>query len=168
MRILCMINNMRLPHTAIIFLLVICFSNSQAQESSHLRLGNFKSRRPIHFNLNDEIRFKPIGEKGYIRARILGFKEDTLIFRFFEYPISKIDKIDIREKAHLFSRTRTYGKQLIWVGPIYVMMASLNFGEFHLQTAFKGAVISGVGWMLTQLPKKYYVISIKRPARVII
>lgn len=159
---------MRLPHMAIISFLMFGFFNVQAQVSSHLRLSNFKSRRPIHFNLNEEIRFKPKGEKEFIRARILGFKEDTLIFRFFEYPVSKIDKIDIRQKEHLFSRIRTYGKQLIWVGPAYFAMASLNFGEFHLQTLCTGAVISGIGWILTQFPKKYYTISIKHPARVVL
>lgn len=138
-------------------LAILLMMNSPAfSQQPKLVLSKLGKTRNIVFYEGEEIWVKVNGEDNYVGGLIIGLRDSTIKFRFYEIPVKEITEVNIDGMSFGGFNVGQYGPMLIASGPLYLGIDWLNQGEVTSETLIQTASIMGVGYILWKLRRKKF------------
>lgn len=121
-----------------------------------LILSKLGKRSKIIFYEGDQIWIKVNGESNYVGGFIIGLRDSTIRFRYFEIPVKEITEVNIDGKSLGGFNVGQYGPLIAVAGPLYMGIDYLNQGEITTRTVIQTAAISGIGYGLWKIRRKKF------------
>ncbi|MGF1636001.1 MAG: hypothetical protein ACFCUU_02935 [Cyclobacteriaceae bacterium] len=109
-----------LPYFTRIFLIFLItgtgYNPMLAQSKRILMLEKSGTHKSTWFEVNNDIRFKLVGDDHFRTDKIRGFGDDHLEFKYYNIELEEIASIDIRKKTFANFNFRNASAKLIFVG----------------------------------------------------
>lgn len=134
-------------------MLISCFS---ALSQPKLILTKLGKRKQITFNEGDEIWLKINNESNYVGGLIIGLRDSTIKFRYFEIPVKEITEVNIDGMSFGGFNVGQYGPVIMGGGPIYLGIDYLNQGDVTTSTLIQAASITTIGYVLWKIRRKKF------------
>ena len=147
-------------------LIFICIGGSlfaQQFEGPYLLLKKSGSTKQVIFNEGDEIRYRIRGEDYFRKSLILGLREDSVRFHYFNVAIRDFEVIDIRGMQFQRFHFDSGGVKVIMAGMLFLAGDYINQkliqdepGGLSAQTwAISGGLV-GVGLLMQLFQKRNF------------
>lgn len=142
---------------SISLLAILLMMNTWAfSQEPRLILSKLGKPRNIVFYEGDEIWVKVNGESNYVGGLIIGLRDSTIKFRFYEIPIREITEVDIDGLSFGGFNVGQYGPLMVASGPLYFGIDYLNQGNVTSETLLQSAALMGTGFILWNLRRKKF------------